>query len=401
MDESPDTQPQESAAAELVRPDGGSPAVAGGADAAALVQWLEQSHRDAAAGRAQARELTRALEQLRDAHEYAGRALREERRRSRTVVAALAVAPLLLALLVWGAWDRLDAVRRDLSGQVAELQTSQAELRRSQDTLALGEAAAAERVRAAALEEELARTRQDLAELRRAASDEATRRERERADLDQRLERAEQSGAAADGLRAQLEALRSKAGADAARADALELQIRRLERELGASRPSDAAAAPPPTSPTSPAPPPAGSASAARPEARPPADAEGAAGDGAVRRPEDLARIRDALNALLAASTDTVRYRIEELGGVRGDVLLDLRVAGLDARGRAIRELEAPEGTIDVRRGSGDVLLELRGGHLVLAGRRAPFFDGRYAVIVPSADVDAWRVSGLTCVRFD
>ena len=121
---------------------------------------------------------------------------------------------------------------------------------------------------------------------------------------------------------------------------------------------------------------------------------------GAVRRPEDLERIREELNRLLALAADAVTYRVDSVGGVRGDTLLDLRVSGVDDKGRAIRTLEAGVATVHVRSESDDVLFDLRDGHLLLAGRKAPFFDGRYAIVVPGTTA-AWRVSGLTCVTFE
>ena len=53
-----------------------------------------------------------------------------------------------------------------------------------------------------------------------------------------------------------------------------------------------------------------------------------------------------------------------------------------------------------VRADEGDVLVDMRDGFLLLAGRRAPFFDGRYTLVVAS-DTGAWRTSGLTCVVFE
>ena len=103
---------------ELVPSGGGDPAALTGRDGVGLARWLEQSHRDAAAGRAQTRELVRTLEQVRDAHEYVGKALRDEQSRNRRLTAALVLAPVLAGLLVWGVWTQLESLRSDLGERV-------------------------------------------------------------------------------------------------------------------------------------------------------------------------------------------------------------------------------------------------------------------------------------------
>jgi len=401
-----------------------------GQEGAALAHWLEQTHRDAAANRAQARELVHTLQQVRDSHEYVGKALRDEQGRNRRLTAALLVAPVLAGLLVWGVWSQFDALRSDLSDRVSEVAAGQADLQRSQDGLRLSEAADAQKTRAEALESELDRVRDDLDGVR---SDHARRDETravESAALQVRLGELAEESAAAEGLRAQLNAMRSRTGVEAARTAELENEVRRLERELGAVQagggetgtgatvaptpagpatvPGSGAAVPPTTSPadtrtgaTQPATTEAAAPNAANETeeaADPPADPD--PGAGAVRRPEDLARIKRELNRLLGLSAEKVGYRVDMVGGVRGETLLDVRISGVDDNGRVIRTLQAPTATVSVRADEQDILIDLRDGFLELAGRRAPFFDGRYAIVIQS-NVRPWQTSGLTCVIFE
>ena len=72
----------------------------------------------------------------------------------------------------------------------------------------------------------------------------------------------------------------------------------------------------------------------------------------------------------------------------------------LDDEGRTVRTMEATNASVHVRQDGSDILIELRDGHLLLAGRKAPFFDDRYAVTV-TGDVAAWKGSGLSCLTFD
>jgi hypothetical protein len=412
--ETPDDEPShddEAAPAEIVAHEPGGEIA--GDDRGALLHWLEQSHRDAKASRAQARELVRALEQVRDAHEYVGRALRDEQQRNRRLTVALILAPALAALAIWGVWDRLDHMRGDVTDQIRNVADAQDRLRATQEQMRFGEAAEAQRSRADALEAELERARTDLSVERKAAAERAEERLGQEATLRAQIERLEDENAETDGLRAQLQALRSRSGAESARAQELEREIRRLERELGAAQAGDSVART--TRPLTPGALPPMDMGTPEPAVATPADddpgnaalgeaAEPAAGDdplaGAVRRPEDLDRIRQELNRLLALAGDAVTYQVDGIGGVRGDTLMELRLSGVDANGRTIRTLEAQTATVVVREESDDVLVDLRDGHLLLAGRKAPFFDGRYAIVVAS-EPEAWRISGLTCITFE
>jgi len=292
-------------------------------------------------------------------------------------------------------------------------------LRRAQDQLRFGEVAEAQEARADALEAELERVRTDLVLERTASASRAESRTAAEVALRTRIEQLEDQGAEAAGLRAQLQALRSRSGAEVARATELEREIRRLERELGAVQAGGGAASSLSRMPLAPMVRPAEEEPAAGTGVVPDMAGESAAATvaedattmpaedvepdpkaGAVRRPEDLDRIKGELNRLLALAGDAVKYRVDFIGGVRGDTLLEVRVSGVDDQGRAIRTLEANTVKVQVREETDDVLLDLRDGHLLLAGRKAPFFDGRYAIVIPGQS-EAWRISGLTCVTFE
>ena len=106
----PDADHEDDDARELLAPR------AVGADspgAAALGHLLEQSNREAAANRAQARDLIKALENVQRSQEYLGTALLDERRKSRWLVIAFVAGPLIAAACVWLVWSRVDDMRAD------------------------------------------------------------------------------------------------------------------------------------------------------------------------------------------------------------------------------------------------------------------------------------------------
>ncbi len=379
---------------------------------AAIAHWLEQSHRDATANRAQARELIDALDRAREGHEYMGRSLRDEKRRSRLLVLGLAFAPLLAVVVVWGIWNQMDAVRTDVGDRVDGVLREQERLRREQSDLARADLETVQRERVAGLDAEIDRLASQLDSTRAgllAAQSEGSDRE---SGLRARLTELETAHGELLGLRAEVRTLRSRAGADAARNDAQEREIRELERALGDAR-ARAATAQPTAPPIAMAPLPMPASPPIAPDADPPdaapwapattTDAAPLVPDphpAASRRPGDLERIRTELNRLLGATDEAVSYRVDRLGGVSGEDLLDVRVVGLDEAGQTIRALEAKRAEVTVQRDRGQVRLSFRDGHLELAGRQAPFFEGHYALELAS-DPEAWRISGLTCVRFE
>lgn len=117
----------------------------------------------------------------------------------------------------------------------------------------------------------------------------------------------------------------------------------------------------------------------------------------ATRDAGDLDRIRSKLNSLLEGTTGATRYEFETIGGVSGTDLLDVRVVGRDSSGTVFRAAEAKRAEITVE-SSGKVRIRLSDGHLLLSGRRAPFFDGAYSIPLDTP-AGPWRQSGLSCIR--
>lgn len=392
---------------------------------AALASVLEQQALDAAATRAHARELVRAVEGLAKSHEFLGLELRAERRRTRRLLAAVWVAPLLLALGGWALWARIDAADE----RVVALRTSL-----EQDVTTLRDRRSAEREaeirrefeeRVVRLEEEATAAREDLERSRRALGEERTDRDARERTAAERLARAERELAELTALRAESRSLRDVLGVERARADALARALADAARPVATTAapptppatdgrrldpvgPEEAAAAPAvpggraSESPSAavgeapvalpPAPP------AAPPEASPVADRPSPpAPTTASQNAQDLERIRGALNSLLEAAAGGARYSIEGLEGVAGTDLRGVRVVGRDATGRTLRTVEAPSATISVA-ADGAVQWRFTDGHLVIGGRRAPFFDGVYTISLEGRFA-AWRDSGLTCIR--
>ena len=354
--------------------------------ARALAAALERQAEDAAVARAHLRELIRAVDGLAQTQEYLGVALRGERRRNRLLLACAVLVPLVLGAAAWGLWQefrasdrRIDEVRTALDAELRTVRERHAGERESALRAAYEE-------RVARLEEDASTARTDLDAARRTLGDERTDRAAREKDATERLARAERELAELAAYRAEVRTLRDALGAERSRSDTLTKAL--AER------------------PPSPPPPPSESAATAT-EATAPA-ANGAPRSPAVppvspsRRaastaPEDLARIRDLLNGLLDGATGAARYRVETLGGVSGYELHDLRVVGRDTDGEVLRTIEASRAEIVVA-ASGAVRWRFRDGHLVVGERRAPFFDGSYALSLESR-FEAWRDSGLTCVR--
>jgi len=368
-----------------------------------LSELLHQSHREAGASRAQARELVRAVTELRDAHEFLGAELLRERRRGRWLLAVLALAPVLAAAVVWALWLRIDSVRERHDDALAALDAAQDEERVKILEVAHGAHTAALEERVTGAQENLDAARYDLSAARDEArlSEEVLERdrrsfaEREREWLE-RIGRLERTGGEVVGLRAQLEALRDRSGAEAARADALERELRSRERVPVPVAP------PPSTAPRE------AVSRAATPRVRPvvPPRAE-AAGDSAappqfpsaVRSKDELERISSSLNGLLELTPGDALHRVTELGGVSGKELLEVVLEVRDRAGALIRTIEAPRAGVMVDTRRGTVLLTFLDGYLARGELRAPFFRGRYALVLDT-DTGRWRRSGLTCVEY-
>jgi len=84
----------------------------------ALARLIEQSNREQAAGRAQARELIKALEGVQRSQEYLGEALHAERRKSRALLALLVAGPIVAVVGAWYVLGRVDDAKLDVERRV-------------------------------------------------------------------------------------------------------------------------------------------------------------------------------------------------------------------------------------------------------------------------------------------
>lgn len=384
---------------------------------------LEQQARDAQAARAQARAVVEAIEGLAKSHEFLGIQLREERARSRWLVAALGVVPLLLGGAVLAVWlsGRDDeaaraAERAELDGRLRDLQT---ELARDQ----VGELRSAFEERTKSLAADADTTRTELERARKVIDEERDARRRADGAAAERQAQADRDRRELEGIRSDLRSLNELAGAERARADALAkalIEAARGEPRAAPSTSPGAGTAPPPVptatapGPRSSGPAPAGPAPARR---TPTADGGNAAPaalpspkvpdtppapppvPSATRDPADLASVADRINVLLDGATGAAKYRLEGIEGVSGYDLLGVRFVGRDESGEVLRTVVAPKAEIVVA-ADGAIRISCRDGHVLVSERQVPFFDGVYALRL-NGTASAWRQSGLTCVRFE
>lgn len=366
----------------------------------ALLELLRQQQRDASAGRAQSREVVRALSELRDSQEYLGTTLRGERRFGRVVVAALILVPFLIAIGAWYVRDHLDRVRTGIEGEFTALEGRVDGVNERTLASARDEHREALEETIRRLEGELDRTRASLgsSETRVGEAEAALQREKDRLaaverDWTDRFGALERKAGEIPGLRAQVDALRDRAGAEAARADGLERELRELRRRTAEAAPAPGPATDSGTGRALDDPAPASDASTEAPSAVAAAD-RAALVRGATRDKDELARITKGLNALLRLSPGAVRYTFASVGGVSGRELLDVRLEGRDEDDRVQRTIEAPFAKLTVKPGDSAVLLEFKDGELVRGDLRAPFFEGRYGLVL-DADTARWKAAGL------
>ena len=74
-------------------------------------------------------------------------------------------------------------------------------------------------------------------------------------------------------------------------------------------------------------------------------------------------------------------------------------MVGRDDSGTVVRTVEGGRAEIRVTPEDG-VRLRFVDGHLLVGGRRSPFFDGAYSLVLEGPS-EPWRTSGLPCVRLD
>jgi hypothetical protein len=107
----------------------------------------------------------------------------------------------------------------------------------------------------------------------------------------------------------------------------------------------------------------------------------------------EIGALRAALNDLLRVDSAGGYYRIQGIGGVRGDTLHDILLEHLDRGGRLERNLFADR--MRVIPGDAGVVIVLEGGAQVRGDEKTPFLDGRFRIFLPRADLDEWRKAGV------
>jgi hypothetical protein len=97
----------------------------------------------------------------------------------------------------------------------------------------------------------------------------------------------------------------------------------------------------------------------------------------------DRARVKAALNRLLAEDAAHGYWQIKDIGGIRGTELRDVQLLALDRAGRMQRLAFCD--TLTLRASASGVELALRDGAVVRDGRKAPFPEGRMRIVLPHA----------------
>ncbi|HTF87479.1 MAG TPA: hypothetical protein VK843_03645 [Planctomycetota bacterium] len=108
----------------------------------------------------------------------------------------------------------------------------------------------------------------------------------------------------------------------------------------------------------------------------------------------DLIVVKQSLNDLLKTQTAGGVYRLRTLGGVQDGSLLEVHLERLDERGDVERRLFADR--MKISRAANGVELALESGVQVRGeDERVPFLDGRYRILLPSADAQVWISAGI------
>lgn len=110
----------------------------------------------------------------------------------------------------------------------------------------------------------------------------------------------------------------------------------------------------------------------------------------------DRARVKAALNRLLAQDAAQGYWQVKEIGGIRGRELRDVQLLALDRAGRMQRLAFCD--TLTLRASASGVELALRDGAVVRDGRKAPFPEGRMRIVLPHArgeEFEAARIPGF------
>ena len=350
----------------------------------AVAHLLAQSNRESQANRAQARELIKALEGVQRSQEYLGVALREEKRRSRWLLALVVLAPIVAGAAAFWMAGRVDDVRADVSDRLAKL-TAEEQSARAEAEKGVRDARIVElSADVAGLRADLDASRSSLAEQQKHVA------EREAA-LTAAEGRSDSARTEIGALEFEVRAARAKASAEQARSAHLEKRLGEMQAQLAARE--EPAAAPKTEAPraTSASDGGAAAVSAEKPNAAPPAAAA------LPSDPAETEKTRVSLNKLLGAADDVVRYEIQSLAAAAGKSLTGLLVVGTDQRGAVVRTIKAARAEVAIDGATGTIVLRFFEGKLVVGAVEAPFFDGTYGVVV-RGDASRWKSSGLDCV---
>jgi hypothetical protein len=102
-------------------------------------------------------------------------------------------------------------------------------------------------------------------------------------------------------------------------------------------------------------------------------------------------RVKDALNALLSADAATGYWQIQDIGGIVGTVLRDVRLMALDRSGHWQRYAFCDE--LRIAASASGIEFALRDGAVVRDGRKAPFPEGRMRILLPHASAAEFRAA--------
>lgn len=371
---------------ELIRPD--APGALAGPEA--LARILEQSNREQAASRAQARELVRALEGVQRSQEFLGEALREERKKSRGFLVLLVLGPALAVAGAWYVLRHVDDAKSDVERRIVRMAADE-EAARAEDFAKLSD------TRAAQLSGDVESLRRDLDASREALAAERRHVAEREAALAAAETRTESARTEISALEVEVKTARARQRTEEQRATALEGRLREAQAEAKAAAQREPPPPPPvaAAAPAAPAAPSVGESKPAaetRPASPPPPPAQ-PTGD-----PSAAANARLVLNSLLKDSGDAVRYEFSAIRAVSGGALLDVVAVGTDERGNVIRSIQAGRAEIVVDSTSRSVVLRFYDGKLLIGGKSAPFFDGTYGLVV-RGDPAKWRAAALSFVK--
>ncbi len=108
----------------------------------------------------------------------------------------------------------------------------------------------------------------------------------------------------------------------------------------------------------------------------------------------DLALVKQRLNEQLKLQTAGGTYRLRELGGVQDSALIGVHLERADESGTLERRFFADRMRL-TRSGTGVELVLENGAQVRGDDERVPFLDGRYRILLPLADSEAWTRAGL------